>query len=135
MGRRWKEWVATLKTDTYALYLASRDRRVPWAARILVIVVVGYALSPVDLIPDFIPVLGYLDDMVLLPLGIALAIRLIPTDVWEQCREQARHRLAQDLARSWMAVIVIASIWLVSLLLVASLVFRWLRTGSGEREG
>lgn len=91
MGRRWKEWVATLKTDTYALYLASRDRRVPWAARILVIVVVGYALSPVDLIPDFIPVLGYLDDMVLLPLGIALAIRLIPTDVWEQCRERARH--------------------------------------------
>lgn len=90
MGRRWKEWVATLKRDAYALYLASRDRRVPWAAKILIMLVVGYVLSPIDLIPDFIPVLGYLDDMVLLPLGIALAIRLIPTDVWEQCRENAR---------------------------------------------
>ncbi len=124
MSGRWKEWVARLKTDTYALYLASHDRRVPWVARILIMLVVGYALSPIDLIPDFIPVLGHLDDMVLLPLGMALAIRLIPPDVWEQCRANARRQLAQDLPRSRPAVIVIASIWLGGILFIVWLVSR-----------
>ena len=92
MEGKWEKWVSVLKEDTYALYLASRDRRVPWAAKIVLIVVVAYALSPIDLIPDFIPVLGYLDDMILLPLGIALAIRLIPDEVWEECKAEARSR-------------------------------------------
>ena len=75
MKRSWNEWVAQLKKDTYALYLASRDPRVPLVAKVIVILVVAYVLSPIDLIPDFIPVLGYLDDMVLVPLGMAAAIR------------------------------------------------------------
>lgn len=115
----WKTRVAALKQDTYALYLASRDPRVPRVAKLLIVLVVAYALSPIDLIPDFIPVLGYLDDMLLLPLGIALAIRLMPRDVWEDCKSQARAKLASELPRNRTAAIVIATVWLALLGLVA----------------
>src|SRR6266511_3919668 len=79
-----------LKRDAYALYFVARDPRTPWYARALAAAVVAYALSPFDLIPDFVPVLGYLDDMVIVPLGIALALRLVPADVLSECRERAR---------------------------------------------
>ena len=120
----WKNWVAALKQDTYALYLASRDPRVPVVAKLVVVFVVAYALSPIDLIPDFIPLLGYLDDMLLLPMGIALAIRLIPCDVWEDCKSQARAELASDLPRNRTAAIVIATVWLALLGLVTWLAWR-----------
>jgi len=115
----WKNWAAALRQDTYALYLASRDPRVPLAAKLVVVFVVTYALSPIDLIPDFIPVLGYLDDMLLLPMGIALAIKLMPRDVWEDCKSQARARLRSELPRNRAAAIVIATVWLALLGLVA----------------
>jgi len=115
---KWEKWVSVLKQDTYALYLASRDRRVPWTAKIVLIVVVAYALSPIDLIPDFIPVFGYLDDMILLPLGIALAIKLIPDELWEECKAEARTRLSSDLPRSRTAATVIVMIWLATICLV-----------------
>lgn len=115
MWQSWQKWALALKQDTYALYLAGRDSRVPWAAKILLIVVVAYALSPIDLIPDFVPVLGFLDDMLLLPLGIALAIKLIPPEIWEECKEQARSRLASGLPRSRTAAFVIVVIWLAAL--------------------
>ena len=83
----WKKWAYSLKKNTYALYLASKDPRVPTLAKIVIGVVVAYALSPIDLIPDFIPVIGYLDDLLLLPLGIWLAIRLMPQIVWKECQE------------------------------------------------
>ena len=113
-----------MKQDTYALYLASRDPRVPLAAKLVVVLVVAYALSPIDLIPDFIPVLGYLDDMLLLPLGIAMAIKLMPRDVWDECKHQARARLASDLPRNRTAAFVIVSVWLVLFGFVAWLVWR-----------
>src|ERR671933_1645183 len=78
-----------LKRDTYALYLAARDPRTPWYAKVLAAVVVAYALSPLDLIPDFIPVLGYLDDLLIVPAGIALAVKLVPAPVMAECRAQA----------------------------------------------
>jgi len=109
--KRWKEWVAQRKKDTLALYLASRDPRVPLAAKIIALLVVAYLLSPVDLIPDFIPVLGYLDDMVLVPLGIAIAIRCIPPSIWQECRAQAGDRLASPLPRSRVTAIAIAAVW------------------------
>ncbi|NJD57281.1 MAG: DUF1232 domain-containing protein [Nitrospirae bacterium] len=108
---RWKAWVAERKKDTYALYLASREPRVPLAAKVIAVLVVAYLLSPVDLIPDFIPVLGYMDDMVLVPLGIAIAIRCIPPGIWQECRSQACDRLASTLPRSRAASIVIAIVW------------------------
>jgi uncharacterized membrane protein YkvA (DUF1232 family) len=83
------EWAIRLKRELYALYFASRDSRVPWYGKIFIICIVAYALSPIDLIPDPIPVLGYLDDLLLLPLGIYLALKLIPEDVLTECRQKA----------------------------------------------
>jgi uncharacterized membrane protein YkvA (DUF1232 family) len=90
----WKARVAALRDECHALYLASRDPRTPWYVKTLVAAVVAYAVSPIDLIPDFIPVLGQLDDLVLLPLGIALAIRLVPRAVLEEKRVQVAERRA-----------------------------------------
>jgi uncharacterized membrane protein YkvA (DUF1232 family) len=109
----WRQRARQLKTETYALYLAYRDSRVPWYARLWALVVVAYALSPIDLIPDFIPVLGYLDDLVLVPLGILLAVKLIPDDVLAQCREQAHAELARGKPLGWIAAVVIVCIWLL----------------------
>src|SRR5215212_6202650 len=86
----WKRWAGRLKSETYALYLAYKDPRVPWYAKLFVALVVGYAFSPIDLIPDSIPVLGYLDDLILVPLGVALAVRMIPPPVLAECRERAQ---------------------------------------------
>jgi len=109
----WKQRAKQLKVETYALYLAYRDPRVPWYARILAACVVGYAFSPIDLVPDFIPILGYLDDLVLVPLGIALALRFIPEDVLNDCRAQSRNLMAQGKPVSWGAVAVIIAIWVL----------------------
>jgi uncharacterized membrane protein YkvA (DUF1232 family) len=112
-----------LQTEVYALYLAYRDPRVPWYAKVLAACVVGYALSPIDLIPDFIPVLGYLDDLVLIPLGIALTLRMIPPAVMVECRARARSELADGKPVSRAAAAVIVAIWLglaaLAVLLVA----------------
>src|SRR5262247_3736587 len=97
---RWRERAAAPESDTYALYLASRDRRVPWPAKAVAALTVAYALSPIDLIPDFIPVLGYLDDLVLVPLGLALAIRLVPPPLLAEHRAEATRRFAQAGHRS-----------------------------------
>ena len=127
MKGKWEKWVSVLKQDTYALYLASRDRRVPWAAKIVLIVVAAYALSPIDLIPDFIPVFGYLDDMILLPLGIALAIKLIPDEVWEECKAEARTRLNSNLPHSRVAAIVIVTIWFAAICVVVWVIWSSLK--------
>jgi uncharacterized membrane protein YkvA (DUF1232 family) len=87
---KWKQRVRHLKTETYALYLAYKDARVPWYAKLLIAFVVAHTISPIDLIPDVIPVLGYLDDLIIAPLGIALAIRMIPNEVMAECREAAQ---------------------------------------------
>jgi uncharacterized membrane protein YkvA (DUF1232 family) len=110
---RWKIRARQLQAEVYALYLAFRDPRVPWYAKAVAACVVGYALSPIDLIPDFIPVLGYLDDLVLIPLGIALALRMIPPAVMDECRARARAELADGKPVSRAAAAVIVAIWLV----------------------
>ena len=112
---RWKNSVRGLKRNTYALYIAAREPGVPFAAKVIVGVVIAYALSPIDLIPDFIPVLGYLDDLLLLPLGIYLAIKLIPQPVWEKCRQRAEAELEQGLPRNRVAAAVIIAIWLAAI--------------------
>lgn len=107
----WKAKARKLKQEVYALYLASRDRRVPWYARVVAIVVVAYAFSPIDLIPDPIPVLGYLDDLILIPLGIALVIKLIPAEVLQDCRGKAASTMRAGKPKNWVAGVIIILIW------------------------
>jgi len=108
-------WAQVLKQNTYALYLAYKDPRVPVPAKMLIGIVVAYALSPIDLIPDFIPLIGYLDDLLLLPIGIWLAIKLIPDTVWTECQSSAQQQ-ALKLPKNRGAAIVVAIIWLISII-------------------
>jgi len=116
-----KKRVRNLKEETYALYLAARHPDTPWYAKLFVAGVVAYALSPIDLIPDFVPVLGYLDDLILIPLGIAVAIRMIPPSVLAECRARARASMADGKPVSRIAAVVIVGIWL----LLAALCSLW----------
>ena len=108
-----KQRVRHLKAETFALYLAARDPRTPWYAKLLVAGIVAYALSPIDLIPDFVPVLGYLDDLILIPIGIALAIKLFPHSVLVECRARAQETIQNGKPVSRVAGAVIVVIWLV----------------------
>ena len=118
MGRL-RDWARRLQSETLALYLAARDRRTPWYARLLVAAIVAYALSPIDLIPDFVPVLGLLDELVLVPLGIAVALRLIPAEVIADARERVRIELAEKRPRSRAAAAVILGIWAIAFVVLA----------------
>ena len=121
MFARLKKWAKDVKRDVLALYLAARDPRVPWYAKALAALVAAYALSPIDIIPDFIPVLGYLDDLILLPLGIAAVVRLIPDEVMADLRSQAEERILTQ-PRSWVGASVVVLLWVV----VAALLVRWI---------
>jgi uncharacterized membrane protein YkvA (DUF1232 family) len=124
---KWKAHVASLKSDTYALYLACRDPRVPWLPKLISGLVVAYALSPIDLIPDFIPVLGYVDDLILLPLGLTLAIRLIPAPLFAEFRAAAAEGFAQRRARSWLGAAIVITIWGGVGVWIATVVWRVMR--------
>jgi uncharacterized membrane protein YkvA (DUF1232 family) len=115
--RNWREtWTArlrALKRESLVVYYAARDPRLPWHVRLLALAVAAYALSPIDLIPDFIPVLGYLDDLILVPLGVALVVKVTPPDVLADAREQAARTAQRPISRVAAAVIVL--VWLLAL--------------------
>jgi uncharacterized membrane protein YkvA (DUF1232 family) len=119
--KSWKAKSKQLKTEIVALYLASKHARTPWYAKVLAALIIGYALSPIDLIPDFIPVVGYLDDFIIVPAGIALLIKIIPRDVLEECRAKARSDLSNGKPKNWVAAIIIVLIWLFAIYLAFSL--------------
>lgn len=123
MTDRLRAWAQKVKIDVVALYLAARDARVPWYAKALAIVVTGYALSPIDLIPDFIPVLGYLDDLIIVPLGIVLVLKLIPPDIIAEHRETARGLQKRPVSRAAAAVIV--GVWISAIALCVWLTYRY----------
>jgi uncharacterized membrane protein YkvA (DUF1232 family) len=116
-----KSRTLALRTETYALYLAARDPRTPWVAKGVVLLVVAYALSPIDLIPDFVPVLGYLDDLIIVPAGIALALTLIPRQVMEQAREQAG-TCHLETRTGLIGAAIIVLIWILAIILCASFI-------------
>jgi uncharacterized membrane protein YkvA (DUF1232 family) len=118
----WKRWARELKIEVYALYLAYKDPRVPLYARIIAACVVGYAFSPIDLIPDPIPILGYLDDLLLIPLGVMLAIKMIPPKVLAECRENSREVMRQGKPVNRAAAAVIIGVWLVLAFLAVVLI-------------
>jgi uncharacterized membrane protein YkvA (DUF1232 family) len=125
-----KNWARLVKRDIHAIYLCSRDPRVPWHAKALAIFVAAYALSPIDLIPDFVPVLGYLDDVILVPVGIWLVVRLIPAHVMAEHRELAA--AAHDRPVSRTAAAVIVAIWIASAILCGWLIWRYLGAKSQD---
>lgn len=130
MFARLKQWAKALKRDVLALWIAARDPRVPWYAKVLAGAVAAYALSPIDLIPDFIPVLGYLDDVIIVPAGIWLVVRLIPASLMIEFREKASMKQA-DRPTSYVAAAVIALIWLLISLALVWLLFRWSSVPAG----
>ena len=117
MLARVKNWAKDLKRDAIALFLAARDPRTPWHAKVLAGLVAAYALSPIDLIPDFIPVVGYLDDLILVPIGIWAVVRLIPVDLMREFRAEAARLEARPRSRAGAALIIAA--WLTAAMLLA----------------
>ncbi len=125
MGRvlqRLKQRARRLEAEAYALYLAARHPGTPWRAKLLAAAIVAYVFSPIDLIPDFIPVLGYLDDLILVPLAMLLAIRWIPPLILAECRARAAQTLSADRPSGKIAAAVIIVLWLFFLLLI---LYKW----------
>ena len=117
MRKFWKQKIRNLKIDIHALYLASKEPTVPWRAKALIALIIGYALCPIDLIPDFVPVLGQIDDLIIVPLGIAVAIKMIPEEIMKECRLMAQSECI-DVRAKWIAALAIISLWVFLVYLV-----------------
>jgi uncharacterized membrane protein YkvA (DUF1232 family) len=122
MLEKLKSRARALKHETIAVYIAAKDPRTPWYARALIFFVVAHTFSPIDLIPDFIPVLGYLDDLIITPLGLALAIRLIPAEVLEEAREKAKQVKGPEGSVKVIGLVVIVLVWVVILVFIIRLI-------------
>lgn len=109
---KWKQSARKLKSETKALYLAYKHPQTPWYAKAFAGLVIAYAFSPIDLVPDFIPVLGYIDDLILVPLGITLAIKMIPGSVMVDCRMQAEIETAEGKQANWISAVIIIMLWI-----------------------
>lgn len=114
------QWAKQLKRDLIAIYIAMKNPKTPWYAKVMAFIVVGYAFSPIDLIPDFIPILGYLDDALLLPIGIAITLRLIPKAIMADARKEAA-KMPQNTGNHRVATLVIVLIWLSLMLWLVSI--------------
>ena len=112
-----KQWARAIKRDVHAVWLCARDPRTPWLAKALALAVAGYAVSPIDLIPDFIPVIGYLDDLIIVPLGIMLVVRLVPPEVMNEHRAAAAMAAERPVSR--LAAVIIIAIWIACAILLA----------------
>jgi len=123
---RWKGQVKRVKVETYALYMAYKDPRVPWYAKVFTAMIVGYAFSPIDLIPDFLPIIGYLDDFVIIPLGVVLALKMIPEPVIVECRVKAVDKMSQEGYQNWGAGVLIIIVWILVLVLIFLIVKKYL---------
>jgi uncharacterized membrane protein YkvA (DUF1232 family) len=121
LSDRLKRWARSLKRDALTLWLAARDTRTPWAAKVFCGAVAAYALSPIDLIPDFIPVLGWLDELILLPLAVAAVVRMIPPPLLAEFRREAELRAERPVSRAGAAVVV--ALWLLALAGICAVVF------------
>jgi len=117
----WREKAKRLKTEVYALCLAMKDSRVPWYAKVIMALTIGYAISPIDLIPDFIPVIGQLDDLIIVPAGISLVIKMIPKNVIEEYRQKAQVESVNTRTK-WVVAGIIVSIWILDIYFVFRLV-------------
>ncbi|MFI8706727.1 YkvA family protein [Bacillus sp. NPDC077411] len=124
--QKMKKWARDLKKQLLVLYLAYRDERVPWYAKLFTMLVVAYAFSPIDLIPDFIPILGYLDDLILVPLGVYLALKLIPKEVLENCKRKMEKKLLINKPKNWITAFFIICIWLIVFIWIGKLILSYM---------
>ena len=131
MLEHWRQKARELRTETHALYLAYKDPQVPWYAKALLAVVVVYAFSPIDLIPYLIPILGYLDDLVLVPAGVAAVLKMVPRAVMDECRQEASEAMAQGGPASRLAAVIIVAIWVLCILFAAVALVRF-RSGASS---
>jgi uncharacterized membrane protein YkvA (DUF1232 family) len=115
MFRKLKGWARKVKKQIYILYFAYKDERVPLYAKVFAALVVAYAFSPIDLIPDFIPILGYLDDVIMVPLGVIFALKMIPENVVRDCTEKAEEMIKNGRPKNWIAGSIIIIIWIILL--------------------
>ncbi|WP_064093349.1 YkvA family protein [Rossellomorea aquimaris] len=113
-----KAWAKRLKQQIYVLYLSYKDERVPWYAKIFTACVVAYAFSPIDLIPDFIPILGYLDDVIIVPIGIMVALKMIPKEVISECDDKAKNMMKNGKPKNWVVGSLIILLWSIIMLWV-----------------
>ena len=114
----WKQWASKLRLEVYTIYYAYRDPRTPWYAKLLGALVLAYAFSPIDLIPDFIPILGYVDDLILIPLGIALVLKLIPKNIITECKQLALQRMDRRKPKNWVAGSIVIAVWIALIALI-----------------
>ena len=121
--KSWKEKVKQLKTDTHTPYLACKDSRVPWYVKVFIAAIVAYVLCPIDLIPDFIPVLGYLDDLIIISAGFSLSLKMIPKEVLEECREKAKSEPISSRSK-WIVAFIIVLIWLLVAYLILKIILQ-----------
>ncbi len=119
-----KQKARFLKNESYALAFAYRDKRTPYYAKVLIVFTLGYLLSPIDLIPDFIPILGYLDDLIIVPALIALSIKLIPYEVMTECRDKAKLNIEHQKKTAWWFAIIVILLWLTVLLLISNWILK-----------
>jgi uncharacterized membrane protein YkvA (DUF1232 family) len=120
----WKRRARQLSAQTYTLYLAYRDPRTPWYAKVFAVLIVGYVFSPIDPIPDFIPGVGLLDEMVVVPIGILIAAKMIPKQVMDECREKTREVAEGEKPVSRVAAVVVVAVWLLCVALAVFLAVR-----------
>jgi uncharacterized membrane protein YkvA (DUF1232 family) len=123
--KSWKRKAKILKKEVYALSLGVKDPRVPWYAKVFALLIIGYVLSPIDPIPDFIPVIGYIDELIVVPLGIIILSKMIPKQVLEECREKARHHRGGMKGKHWIAASIIILIWLILVYLSIRIVYHF----------
>ncbi|MFP8641125.1 YkvA family protein [Priestia aryabhattai] len=121
-----KLWAKKLKKQLFILYLAYKDERVSWYTKVFTACVVAYAFSPIDLIPDFIPVLGYIDDIIIVPLGIMLALKMIPKNVIEDCTIKVEELIQNEKPKNWVAGSIIIIMWLLIFMWSCFIVFKFL---------
>lgn len=115
LNQRLRQWARKLKNEVIAMYFVMKHPETPVYAKVLAAIIIGYALSPIDFIPDFVPILGYVDDVILLPLGIAFVIKLIPANILEACREEAKTNPPATKPKIWLAAYIIVMLWLLVL--------------------
>jgi uncharacterized membrane protein YkvA (DUF1232 family) len=121
----WRERIKKLNSEVFALYLAFRDKRCPWYAKVWIGLVIGYAVSPIDLVPDFIPILGQIDDLIIVPAGIAVALKMIPKGVMDECRQRAVNQ-PMNFKTKYLAVGIIVTIYALALYLIANAIFHFI---------